>query len=223
MSRVLEKQRIAHLYAARLLLRQLRSCGDVWSDGRNVYRGAELARYRTEVLDRIVSLKERNPEMRRAPKMARMTKNLSLGKSFLGREAGEYTAEWLSRLLRDYGGSTDIGGKERSLTARRLLRKNYPEQAASLDPQVRFEDQEWSYVLKSYGRHRWVLKEDLDFSDGMTLSAGVEVVPSNRGFLVTLSNFQCPVPQQHVCKAKDFRPAAQAEKIPRSLDESPAI
>lgn len=222
MSHALEKQRIAHLYAARLLLRQLRACNDVWSDGRTVYRGAELRAYRTEVLDRIAGLKERNPVKRRAPKMGRMCKNLSLGKSFLSPKTDENTADWLSRLLKDYGGSNDIGGKERSLTARRLLRKNYPKHAAALDPLVRFDDQEWGYVLQSFGRHRWVLKEDLDFSDGMTLSAGVEVVPSNRGFLVALSNFQVPVPALHICKAKDFRRETEAGKIPRSLDESPA-
>ena len=160
MSHALEKQRIAHLYAARLLLRQLRACNDVWSDGRTVYRGAELRAYRTEVLDRIVGLKERNPVKRRAPKMGRMCKNLSLGKSFLSPKTDENTADWLSRLLKDYGGSNDIGGKERSLTARRLLRKNYPKHAAALDPLVRFDDQEWGYVLQSFGRHRWVLKED---------------------------------------------------------------
>ena len=148
MSFALEKQRVAHLYAARLLLRQLRTCGDVWSDGRTVYRGQELLAYRTQVMDRIVTLKERNPDKRRAPKMARTAKNLSLGKSFLGPKAGENTAEWLSRLLRDYGGSMDISGKERSLSARRLLRKNFPEDAAALTPLVRYDDQEWSYVLK---------------------------------------------------------------------------
>ena len=205
MSFALERQRVAHLYAARLLLRQLRSCGDVWSDGRTVYRGADLQAYRVEVLDRIVSLKERNSEKRRAPKMGRLTKNLSLGKSFLGKHKDECTADWLSRLLRDYGSSNDIGGKERSLTARRLLRKNFPEHASKLDPLVRYEDLEWTYLLRAYQRHDWVLKESVDFSDGMSLQAGVEVSPSNRGFLVTLSNFQCPVPAQYVCKAKDFQ------------------
>jgi hypothetical protein len=59
--------------------------------------------------------------------------------------------------------------------------------------------------LKSYARHRWVLKEDVDFSDGLSMTAGTEVIPSNRGFLVNLSNFEIPVPEKHVCKLKDFR------------------
>jgi hypothetical protein len=137
--------------------------------------------------------------------MGRLTKNLSLGKSFLGKHKDERTADCLSRLLRDYGSSNDIGGKERSLTARRLLRKDFPEHASKLDPLVRYEDLEWTYLLRAYQRHDWVLRECVDFSDGMSLQAGVEVSSSNSSFLVTLSNFQCSVPAQYICKAKDFQ------------------
>ena len=216
MSHVLEKQRIAHLYAAPVLLRQLRTCGDVWSDGRTVYRGFYLKVYRGEVLDRIVSLKERNPEKRRHPKMGRMTKNLSMGKSFLGKENGETTAERLSRLLRDYGTTNDIGGKERSLTARRLLRKNFPRYAAALDPLARYDAKEWRYVLRSHTRHSWVLKDEMDIGDGLTLAAGVTIMPSNRGFLASFPDFKFPVQAQHVCKAKDFRRQRQPCPTPRN-------
>lgn len=117
--------------------------------------------YRVEVLDRIVSLTERNSEKLRAPKMGRLTKILSLGKSILRKHKDECTSDWLSRLLRDYGSSNDIGGKERGLTARRLLRKNFPEYASKLDPLVRHEDFEWTYLLRAYQRHDWVLRECL--------------------------------------------------------------
>ncbi|KKN86243.1 hypothetical protein LCGC14_0271120 [marine sediment metagenome] len=216
MSFALEKQRVAHLYAARLLLRQLRSCGEVWSDGRTVYRGAELNTYRVATLDRIVSLKERNPDKRRTPKMERMTRNLSLGQSFLGKQKDENTAEWLSRLLTDYGTTMDIGGRQRSLTARRLLRKNFPSHAAALDRHARYDAKEWSYVLRSHTRHSWVLKDEMDIGDGLTLAAGVTVMPSNRGFLASFLDFQFPVQAQHVCKAKDFRPKRQPCPTPRN-------
>lgn len=124
--------------------------------------------------------------------MGRLTKNLSLGKSFLDKHKDECTADWLSRLLRDYGSSNDIGGKERSLTARHLLRKNFPEHASKLDLLVRYEDHEWTYLLRAYQRHDWVLRESVDFSDGMRLQAGVEVSPSNRGFSCRAVQFPCP-------------------------------
>lgn len=42
----LEKQRQAPLHPSHLLLRKLRNCGGVWSDGRVVYRGVTLEKLR---------------------------------------------------------------------------------------------------------------------------------------------------------------------------------
>ncbi len=199
-----EKQRQAHLHAARLLLRQLRNCGGVWSDGRVGYRGVALDELRASTLNRIIDLKQRNPEKRRAPKMARMTKNFCMARAFLGQAEDETVADWLSRLLRDYSGTKDIGGLERSVVARRLLRKQFTKRARELATQHRYPDQEWAHVRKSRDRFNWALKQDVILEDGVNVSSGMAVIPNWTGFSVEVFGVLVPVAEKHVRKTGRF-------------------
>ncbi len=196
----LEKLRRSHLLAASILLRQLRDCGGVWSDGRTVYRGDELAALRGSTLNRIIHLKERDFEKRREPKMARMSKNFTSARAFLGQANDETISAWITRILRDYSGTKDIGGLERSLVARRLLRKNYPVSARQLDPLHRYSDKEWSYVRNSREHFAWALKDDITLDCGVRACAGVKAIPDGRGFSIDVLGMLVSVPEKNVRK-----------------------
>ena len=98
-------------------------------------------------------------------------------------------ADWLSRLLRDYSGTKDIGGLERSLFARRLLRKQFPKRARELATQHRYPDHEWAHVRKSRDRFNWALKQDVTLEDGVKVFSGMAVITNWTGFSVEVFAF----------------------------------
>jgi hypothetical protein len=198
----LETQRVQHLLAARLLLRQLRNAGDVWSDGRIIHRGVDLVKLRQDTLARIVNLKEKNPVKRRVPTMLRISKNLASSPGYLGQEDGETVGAWLIRLLERHVHSNDNGSIERAKVARRFLRRNFPEHAALLSSSHRFNHRELTHIARSRAAYRWKVAHPVILEDqGVTVNAGTTAIPAHMGFCVEVGDRLFEISDKDVRKA----------------------
>lgn len=179
----LEKQRKAHLEAARILLCQLRNAGNVWSDGRNVHRGEHLDALKSKTLMRVISLKEKNWRRRKAPEMHRLCSNLRCLPGKMKRNETESQTEWMTRLLINHCTANDIGSRERAKILRRLLRRSSPEAFKNVPGHLHRSKDEWNQLLKARRSKKWMLTEDFRCPEiGVFLEKNSEVFPTQGGF-----------------------------------------
>lgn len=204
-----KKQRLGHLYASRILLRQLTGV-EVYSTGMKILTGVALDEYRQETLARIILLKDGPAAHHRFPVMARIIQNVVNQKSFLGPEGDETTGPWLARILTKYTSGNDMGSIDRAKVTRRILRKHFPQAWETVPVEHRFNHKERTHLYRARNAHEWELSCDLPLPNMfMTLSKGHDVDPTPTGFEVTVGMTYIEIDARNVRKRRGMRTGVQ--------------
>ena len=158
--------------ALRLMLKQIRSCNGVWSNGTEIFQGQRLVDLRRNATQRLINM--RTDE--RKPQMERMARNVLRGASYLGQQKDESTDDFLVRVIEKYTGSDDTGSRERKLVALRILRRQFSDRLADLPLHLSVNAQELPFVVKSLNSKGMVLRAQLRDGSGVVCSEGAPVV-----------------------------------------------
>lgn len=222
----------ADLIRARLMLiRQLKACGGVWSDGRTIYRGAELE---TLIRQTALSLVDLRAGTRQRRTMDLMVNNV-IKSGVLKRAPDESHADWFARLVKTSGPRPmDPGSRDRGIFARRMLRRHFPDRLADLALDIRHSEKERGFVVAAQESRPMMLKRAAHiflpgFQKPFILPAGTRVSLSGGHYYALVSGQAMILTQGEITRVRKrhLRPngklARAAEAINATLREAGLI